>query len=145
MTKSKLHFAMSYYLQLWQRSLLQKSWQLINYLTEEHLCYNKTAITPPLQQEKKMNRPFTYCVQSTAAETQASKSQVSSMVGFLWAGGNGCLLQRKAARPGLLLSCPLPSPFKSFSATSLIRVSFCFPVVGGCWGEQWFLSQFCHF
>lgn len=44
---------MSYHLQLWPRSLLQKSWQLINYLTEEHSCYNKTTITPPLQLEKK--------------------------------------------------------------------------------------------
>lgn len=35
-----------------------------------------------------MNRPFTYYIQSTATETQASKSQVSSMVGFQWAVGN---------------------------------------------------------
>lgn len=113
---------------------LLKNTRAVIKLPSLHLC----------SQRKNEQAIYIYA-QSTVTETQSSKSQVSSLVGFQWTVGNACLMQRRATRPGLLLSCPLPSPLKSFSSTSSIRVSFCFPVVGGCWGKQWFLGQFCHF
>lgn len=118
MTKITLHLAVSYYLPLWTRSLLQKSWQLINYHTKERLCYNKTPITPPSQKkkEKRLNEQ-TVCILCLINSHRNTSPQASALLGLWWALGNNCLLQRKATRPGLLLACPSDTSSKCFSVT----------------------------